>query len=84
MKQDYINMKLSDSTATMKDGNVMELIFRKSPLLEMLDKIRENETSAVENYLKLRIRKKPWYIPNFLYKFILSKLVYIQYFNPRS
>lgn len=81
MKQDYIKMKLSDSTATLSSGNIMELIFKRSPLLEMLEKIRENETSAIENYLKLRIRKKPLYLPNFLWKFILSKLVYIQYFK---
>lgn len=81
MKQDYIKMKLSDSTATMSRGNIMELIFKRSPLLEMLEKIRENETSAIENYLKLRIRSKPLYLPNFLWKFILSKLVYLQYFK---
>ncbi len=79
MKQDYIKMKLNDYTSTSGMGNIIKLAAERSPLLDMLNKIREMETSAIESYLKLRIRKKPFYLPKFLWQFILSKLVYIQY-----
>lgn len=48
---------------------------------DSLDKIRNEHIGAIESYLKLRIRPKPFYLPSFLWKFILSKIVYLQYFK---
>lgn len=85
-KQDYIKMKLKTAKDYESDYHteMIELIADRSPLSDLVDQIRIEQTTAIENYLKLRIRKKPLWLPNFLWKFVLSKLVYLQYFNSRN
>jgi len=79
----WLSQKLKSSKDYEADYHfeMVELIAEKSPLLDLLEQVRNEQTSAIENYLKLRIKSKPFYLPRFLWKFILSKLVYLQYFE---
>jgi len=79
----WLSHKLKNSKDYKTDYHeeMVELIGKKSPLLDLLEQVRSEQTSAIENYLKLRIRPKPFYLPKLLWKFILSKLVYLQYFK---
>lgn len=50
-------------------------------LQNLQDKYIKKLNIEIEQYLKLRIRDKPKYIPKFLYKWILNKLVVMEYFS---
>lgn len=81
MKEEYLTQKLK--TAKHYEFNyhdeLLELSVKQSPLWELMRQVTTAQTSAIESYLKLRIRKRPFYLPNFLWKFLLSKVVHLQY-----
>jgi|TARA_Y100000310_G_scaffold292578_1_gene321431 hypothetical protein len=55
-----------------------------SPLFTLLDQVRKTQASAIEEYLNLRIRPRPWFLPDFLWRFLVSKIIYVQYFKDQS
>ena len=80
MKQDYMKQYLSkENYKNLIAEELGGLLADRSPLFDLMKRISAIQGEIVESYLKLRVRKKPLWLPNFLWKFILSKLVYIQY-----
>jgi len=76
-----IKLKTSKDYDSDYHQELVKLVTRKTPFIDLLEQVRDEQTSAIENYLKLKIKSKPIYLPRFLWKFLLSKLVYIQYFK---
>ena len=83
MKQDYIKFKLKNKKDYSNEfhDELLDICAEQSPLWKMMMQNIKDKSSAIEEYLALRIRKKPLWLPNFLCKFVLSKLVYLQYFK---
>lgn len=83
LHENYMKMKLKNKKDYSFDyhDELLAISVEQSPLWELIRKTITAQTDAVEEYLKLRIRSKPLYLPNFLWKFILSKLVYLEYFK---
>jgi len=82
MKQNYMKHYLSrENYKNLIAEELGEILINRSPLFDLMKAISGIQGEIIESYLKLRIRKKPFYLPNFLWKLILSKLVYIQYFK---
>ena len=43
----------------------------------------EEHAYQIEEYIKLRIQSKPWWLPEFIWHFLLRRLLILQYFKRR-
>jgi len=43
--------------------------------------IASNKAKVVDGYVQLYLKKKPWWLPSKLYRWILSKVLVLAYFR---
>ena len=52
---------------------------------EVLEKHAEmiagNQARTIDGYVRLYLKKKPWWLPSKLYRFLLSKVLVLAYFK---
>ncbi len=58
-----------------------EMIISKEELGAMSKQKQFNQSRIIENYCRMRIRPRPYWIPNLIWKYLLKKMVYLQYFS---
>ena len=43
--------------------------------------VADKQAELIDQYCRMYIKKKPKYIPEFVYRFVLGKFIVIAYFN---
>lgn len=43
--------------------------------------IAGNQAKTIDGYVRLYVKKKPWYLPNKVYLYILSKVLVLAFFK---
>lgn len=78
----YYSFKLKTRDDYIRE--LAEEMSEPTPFIELLKKIREKKASALEEYCRLRIQPKPFWIPQFIWERLLKRILVLEYFQKEN
>lgn len=62
--------------------SIMKVVIDSRNIIEKYaEAIAFNRARLIDGYCQLHIRKRPWYLPAFLYRRIMKKLIVLNFFR---